>query len=252
MSNVAVPGGVGPSGATGPAGTITIGTTTTLPPGNSATVQNSGSPTMAVLSFGVPAGQKGDKGDVGNSGSNGSNGSNGAAATIAVGTVNTLSPGASATVANGGSSSAAVLNFGIPRGDVGATGSTGPAGPSTVGAPNTLTRSFDTAYQATDNTKPSWVSVMIDTAYSITVAGTQADTVELRIGSTSTGLVAGSSGTAVATFRASLTGIALTIGLGLGQRNQLGSLLPAAWWYAVRRVAGSTATISSATDQSLG
>lgn len=119
-------------------------------------------------------------------------------------------------------------------------------------APNVLSPAFGTAYQATDPTKPSFVSAMIDAAYSITVAGTQADTIELRIGSSSTGLSAGTGGTAVATFRASLTGIALTIGLGLGQRNQLTALLPAAWYWCIRRVSGSIATISSATDQSLG
>lgn len=53
---------------------------------------------------------KGDKGDAG------------AAATVAVGTVSTLAPGASATVANGGTSAAAVLNFGIPAGVQGSVG----------------------------------------------------------------------------------------------------------------------------------
>ena len=63
-----------------------------------------------------PAGQKGDKGDTGASG---------AAATVSVGSTTTTSPGTSATVYNSGSSSAAVLNFGIPRG---ADGQTGPKG----------------------------------------------------------------------------------------------------------------------------
>ena len=53
----------------------------------------------------------------------------GAAATITVGTTTTLAPGSSATVANAGTSSAAVFNFGIPTG---ATGATGPAGPNSV------------------------------------------------------------------------------------------------------------------------
>ena len=48
----------------------------------------------------------------------------GSAATISVGTVSTLSPGSSATVVNVGTTSAAVFNFGIPRGDTGASGST--------------------------------------------------------------------------------------------------------------------------------
>ena len=46
----------------------------------------------------------------------GEHGTSGSAATIAAGTITTLSPGSSATVTNSGSSSAAVFNFGIPMG----------------------------------------------------------------------------------------------------------------------------------------
>ena len=60
---------------------------------------------------------------------NGPKGDPGNAATIAVGTTTTLSPGSSATVANAGTSNAAVFNFGIPTG---ATGATGAAGPNSV------------------------------------------------------------------------------------------------------------------------
>ena len=49
-------------------------------------------------------------------------GSDGAAATVAVGTVTTGSAGSSASVANAGTSSAAVLNFTIPKGADGAAG----------------------------------------------------------------------------------------------------------------------------------
>jgi hypothetical protein len=57
---------------------------------------------------------------------------------VTIGTTTTLSPGASATVTNTGTTQSAILNFGIPRGNTGAqgasgaqgaTGSTGPAGP---------------------------------------------------------------------------------------------------------------------------
>ena len=67
----------------------------------------------------------------------------GVAATIAAGTTTTTAPGTSATVANSGTSSAAVFNFGIPRGDVGATGATGATGSTgaaaTVNAGTTTT-----------------------------------------------------------------------------------------------------------------
>lgn len=46
-------------------------------------------------------------------------GAPGAAATVAVGTVTSLAPGATPTVTNSGTSSAAVLNFGIPQGAAG-------------------------------------------------------------------------------------------------------------------------------------
>lgn len=46
----------------------------------------------------------------------------GASATVAVGTVSTLPAGSSATVANAGTASAAVFNFGIPQGSNGNPG----------------------------------------------------------------------------------------------------------------------------------
>lgn len=106
----------GPQGVPGEAATVTAGTTTTLPAGSDATVQNVGSTSAAIFNFGIP---KGDKGDTGESG---------AAATISVGTTTTLEPGEDATVTNTGTSSAAVFDFGIPKGAKGDTGDTGPAG----------------------------------------------------------------------------------------------------------------------------
>jgi hypothetical protein len=60
-------------------------------------------------------------------------GTPGPAATVTVGSTTTLSAGSSATVTNSGSSLAAVLNFGIPRGDDGAEGPAGPTGPAGAG-----------------------------------------------------------------------------------------------------------------------
>lgn len=53
----------GPVGPQGPAATIQVGTTTTLPPGASATVSNRGTTGAAVFDFGIPRGQDG-AGDV--------------------------------------------------------------------------------------------------------------------------------------------------------------------------------------------
>lgn len=91
-------------------------------------------------------------GPQGSAGTNGTNGTNGTSATVAVGTVTTGAAGSSASVSNVGTSSAAVFNFTIPRGDAGATGATGstgsqgPAGFGTV-TPSTTTRTIGTAFR---------------------------------------------------------------------------------------------------------
>lgn len=123
----------GPQGVPGQAATVTVGTTTTLPAGSNATVQNVGSTSAAIFNFGIP---KGDKGDTGESG---------AAATISVGATTTLEPGEDATVTNSGTSSAAVFDFGIPQGAKGDTGDTGPAGADGFSPTATVSKTGDTA-----------------------------------------------------------------------------------------------------------
>ena len=113
---------LGTPGATGTAATIAVGTTTTLSPGDSATVANVGTSSAAVFNFGIPSGLTGA------AGATGATGSPGTAATIAAGTTTTGAPGSSASVTNSGTSGAAVFDFAIPRGDVGATGATGATG----------------------------------------------------------------------------------------------------------------------------
>jgi len=59
---------VGPPGPEGPGGTaatVDVGATVTLPPGDDATVVNSGNTTTAVFDFGIPRGDKGDTGPQG-------------------------------------------------------------------------------------------------------------------------------------------------------------------------------------------
>lgn len=75
-----------------------------------------------------PQGPKGDAGAKGDKGDPGSAGTPGPAATVAIGTVTTLAAGAQATVTNRGTSSAAVLDFGIPKGADGINGTGGPEG----------------------------------------------------------------------------------------------------------------------------
>ena len=69
-----------------------------------------------------PAGATGATGATGPAGPQGVPGTDGAAATVTVGTVTTGSPGTNVIVNNSGTSSAAVLDFTIPRGDTGADG----------------------------------------------------------------------------------------------------------------------------------
>ncbi len=113
-------------GVPGTAATVAVGTTTTLSPGSSATVANSGTSSAAVFNFGIPQGAAG------------ATGSPGAAATVSVGSTTTGAPGTSAAVSNSGTSSAAVFDFTIPRGDVGATGATGATGAQGVPGINWL------------------------------------------------------------------------------------------------------------------
>lgn len=67
----------------------------------------------------------GATGATGATGPAGSTGATGTAATIAVGTVTTGAAGSSASITNVGTSSAAIFNFTIPRGDTGSSGSSG-------------------------------------------------------------------------------------------------------------------------------
>lgn len=105
--------------------------------GWAATVNGSGDITVVPAAGGAYTGFckiMAGNGIVGQAGAAGSAGAAGTAATVAVGTVTTGAAGSSAAVANGGSSSAAVLNFTIPRGDVGADGQKGDKGDTQPGA----------------------------------------------------------------------------------------------------------------------
>lgn len=131
--------------------TVTVGSTTTGNPGTNASVVNSGTAQDIVLDFTIPRGDKGDPGEDGADGfspiatvtttptgatisitdangtttTNITNGTDGSAATIAVGTVTTGLPTDPTSVTNVGTSSAAVFDFTIPKGDTGSTGATG-------------------------------------------------------------------------------------------------------------------------------
>ena len=81
-----------------------------------------------VSSVPGPPGQNGQNGQDGQDGQNGQDGQDGAAATIEVGTTTTGAPGTNAAVSNSGTTSAAVFDFVIPRGDQGDQGDRGDPG----------------------------------------------------------------------------------------------------------------------------
>ena len=132
-------------GLPGTAATIAAGTTTTTAAGSSATVSNSGTSSAAVFNFGIPRGD---------TGATGATGSTGAAATVAAGTTTTGAAGSSASVTNSGTTSAAVFDFTIPRGNTGATGATGSTGATgaaaTIAAGTTTTLSPGTSATVTN------------------------------------------------------------------------------------------------------
>ena len=108
----------GQDGATGATPDIfTVGVT--LDPGSTAYAHTSGTLEQPLITFGIPRGADGNPGQ---DGRDGRDGQDGAAASVAVGTVSGLPAGSDPTVTNSGTSSAAVLDFGIPKGDKGDKG----------------------------------------------------------------------------------------------------------------------------------
>jgi hypothetical protein len=78
-----IPGPQGPQGNTGSAATIAVGTVTTVPAGNPATVTNVGSTSAAVFNFGLPQGVQGNTGSQGAKGDKGDQGDPGPAGVVA-------------------------------------------------------------------------------------------------------------------------------------------------------------------------
>lgn len=142
-------GDPGDPGDPGTAATIAVGTVVS---GQTASVTNSGTSTAAVFDFVLP------KGDPGTPGADGHDGQDGAAATIAVGSVTS---GQTASVVNSGTSSAAVFDFVLPKGDPGTPGQDGSDGADGV-SPTVSTSAITggTAVVITDAQGPHTFNVM--------------------------------------------------------------------------------------------
>lgn len=143
----------GPQGEKGPAGDSvaiigTLTSTSQLPDPTTITRNNAyligsdsegyslyviiGTTELSWKNAGKISGVAGPRGPQGAQGPQGPQGNTGVSATISVGTVSTLQPSQNAIVTNVGTQSAAIFNFGIPKGDKGEKGDrgdTGPAGP---------------------------------------------------------------------------------------------------------------------------
>lgn len=120
-------------GPTGPANSLSIGTVTTLAPGEDASATITGNAPTQTLSLEIPQG---------------------AAATIEVGTVTTLGAGSSATVTNSGTTAEAVFDFEIPQGAA-ATIEVGTVTTVANGTPAAVTNSGTTEEAVFDFTIPA-------------------------------------------------------------------------------------------------
>lgn len=123
-------GPTGPTGATGPAGAAgPIGQTGPTGAQGPAGPQGEQGPQGIAGPQGEPGpqgeigptGPTGATGPAGPTGAAGPQGSPGTAATIAIGAVTTGAAGSNVVVTNSGTSTSAVLNFTIPRGDTGSS-----------------------------------------------------------------------------------------------------------------------------------
>ena len=104
----------GEAGSPGPAATIQIGTTTTLPPGSAVSVTNAGNSFAAILQFSIPSGPTGSQGTAGSIGPTGPSGPTGAGSTAAGPTGPTGATGATGAKGNTGE-----------KGDTGSQGDSG-------------------------------------------------------------------------------------------------------------------------------
>lgn len=239
--------------------TLTMGTVTTLAPGSSATATITGAAPNQTLNIGLPAG------------------ATGSTPSLSIGAVTTLAAGASATATITGVAPNFVLNLGIP------SGATGPANSLSIGTVNTgaaaatitgtapsqtlnltlpnynpqspVTRSVNigTAYQHTDTTKAYKTTVNVRATQTLTLAGTAADRLELRVGPTAASVApSGAGGFSIAVWESGITGIALMVGAGIQDGSTMFADVPAGWYFQLNRLSGTNATVVSCFTQTIG
>ncbi len=121
--------------------------------------------------------------------------------------------------------------------------------PTQIGTPNARTFAAATAYQATDPTVASIVSLNLTSTATISLSGGTTNSAQVVIGPTNA--VASGTGAIIGLYSNTNTGT-LTIGLNLSTVSAvpITFVLPAGWYMAWRITAG-TVTATSAYDQSL-
>lgn len=136
------------------------------------------------------------------------------------------------------------------QGPTGATGIQGPAGPSTLGAPASRTLAVNTAYQATDPSKPAIITLNLTSTASLTLTGGTTVAAEARVGAASSVLT---TGLATGRYRNTLTG-SLAIGLNIQTDaiNTISLFIPAGYYFGIPTPTGGTVTIVSAFEQQVG
>lgn len=160
---------------------------------------------------------------------------------------------------NGASTTAYSVAYNALDGAAGSPGSAGTPGSNgmngisyTPQTPVARTVSLATAYQHTDATKPYKVVVNARATQTVTVAGTVADRVELRVGPTAASVAAGGTGGfSVGVWESGITGIALMVGAAVQDGGQISADVPAGWYFSVNRLSGTSATIVSCFTQAL-
>jgi hypothetical protein len=125
-------------------------------------------------------------------------------------------------------------------------GAVNPGTPVTSASSN-----FNTPMQASDPSKPAFVSITVDINQVVNLITTQTEEIELRIGPVAAGLADGKSGQRMAGFKKSVKGVSIALGFEVGQGGQLCTILPKGWFYCVRRISGTGATFTTGMVQPL-
>lgn len=114
--------------------------------------------------------------------------------------------------------------------------------------PTVRTLSLATAYQATDPTKATFVTINVTSTSSISLSGTSNNEGGIYIGATNA--VATGTGSKVGEYKNSLGG-ALVVGLTVSssQTQPYSVMLPAGWYWSVRQTVGTGMTIVSCFEQ---